>query len=66
MESVLDRMKRCPFCGGEANMQTFTTAAEKVPRYRVKCLDCWCMTDWDNFSTEEAAAKWDRRTEAPK
>ena len=27
----------CPFCGSEAVMETFTTAAEKVPRYRVRC-----------------------------
>lgn len=54
-------LKNCPFCGCEAIMQTFTTAMEKVRRFRVRCSKCWCMTDWDNFSEESAAEKWNRR-----
>jgi len=59
----MNNRKLCPFCGAAAVMQTFTTAAEKVPRFRVKCSECWCMTDWDNWTPEEADAKWNRRTE---
>ena len=56
-------LKPCPFCGSEAIMETFTTAAEKVPRYRVRCSKCWCETDWDSFSVEDVVEKWNRREE---
>lgn len=56
-------LKPCPFCGGHAVMQTFTAAREETPRYRVKCKSCWCETDWDNFTVESAAEKWNRRAE---
>ena len=59
----MDELKNCPFCGGEAKMETFTTAQEKKPRFRVRCCDCWCMTEWDNWSIEEAAAKWNKRAD---
>ena len=54
-------LKTCPFCGGAARMETCMTAAEKKPRFRVRCSSCWCMTDWDNWSIEEAAGKWNKR-----
>lgn len=57
-------LKNCPFCGFDANIETVTTAAEKVPRYRIRCYKCWCMTDWDNWSPEEASEKWNRRAES--
>jgi Lar family restriction alleviation protein len=56
-----NELKPCPFCGSGAVMETFTTAMEKEPRYRVRCSGCWCETDWDNWSEEEAADKWNRR-----
>lgn len=54
-------LKPCPFCGGTAVMQTFTTSLEKVPRFRVRCSSCWCMTDWDDWTVESAAEKWNQR-----
>lgn len=60
-----DEMKKCPFCNSEAILETFTTAMEGVPRYRVRCSGCWCQTDWDNFSPEEAWKKWNTRYEPP-
>ena len=53
----------CPFCGSEAVMETFTTAAEKVPRYRVRCTGEKCPIDsgWDWFDPEELAAWWNTR-----
>lgn len=58
---MADVLRECPFCGGDAVIQTFTTAMEKKPRYRVKCLKCWCETNWDNWSAEEATDTWNRR-----
>lgn len=60
---MIMELKPCPFCGGEAVMQTFTTAMEKEPRYRVRCSNCWCQTDWDNWTVEEAEAEWNTRKE---
>ena len=59
----MTELKLCPFCGGEAIMETFTTKAENVPRYRVRCCACFCQTDWDNFSVEDAKNVWNRRRE---
>lgn len=56
-------LEDCPFCGSKAAMETFTTAMEKVPRFRARCTGCWCMTDWDNWSVKEAAEKWNRRAD---
>lgn len=57
----MDKLKPCPFCGSEAIMETFATVRERKPRYRVKCSGCWCETNWDNFSQEEATETWNRR-----
>lgn len=54
-------LKTCPFCGRDAIMETFTTAMEKKPRFRVRCSSCWCMTDWDAWSIDEAARRWNER-----
>jgi hypothetical protein len=42
-------------------METFAVANEPTPRYRVRCAACWCETNWDNYSAEEARATWNRR-----
>ena len=55
----------CPFCGGEAVMETITTAMEKKPRYSVRCTgnDCRVSLDWDWWSAEAAANAWNRRAD---
>ena len=62
-KNTLDKLKPCPFCGSEAIMQTFKTAAEKDARFRVKCSSCFCETNWDNFSAEDAKELWNRRVD---
>ena len=57
------KLKPCPFCGGKAIMETFATAREREARFRVKCSVCWCETNWDNFSQDEAAEAWNRRAD---
>lgn len=56
-----NKLKPCPFCEGEAVVDTFTTAMEKEPRFRVRCVKCWCKTDWDLWSEDDAAEAWNRR-----
>ena len=59
----MSELKPCPFCGGKAVMETFTTAFEKVPRYRVRCAGCRVSLDWEWWSAEEAKDAWNRRTD---
>lgn len=54
-------LRQCPFCGGEAIMQTVTTAMEQEPRYRVLCPECKISTDWDFWKPEDVAEHWNRR-----
>ena len=58
---MMIELKPCPFCREEAVMETFTTAAEKEPRFRVRCKKCDTETSWDYFSVVECAERWNRR-----
>ena len=62
-EGNMDELKACPFCGKEAVMETFTTAMEKVPRFRVRCSNCTADLGWDFFKAEDAKKAWNQRTE---
>lgn len=56
----MEELKPCPFCGGEARIQTFHF------RYRVGCGTNGCIAGRFNraFDTpEKAAAAWNRRAE---
>ena len=63
MLSNCKQLKSCPFCGGDAMIESFQCAGEKTPRYRTGCTQCWCETDWDNYSVSDAVEKWNRRAE---
>lgn len=54
-------LKSCPFCGGLPAMETFQTAGEKEPRYRVRCTRCWCETNWDFWSEQDVVKAWNTR-----
>lgn len=54
-------LKPCPFCGGKAVMQSFSTQREKCIRYRVICDKCGVENGWEHFKSEEAAEAWNRR-----
>lgn len=59
----MDELKKCPFCGAEAVIHTFKAAGENFHRYRAKCTECWCQTDWESETPEDVIAKWNRRVE---
>ena len=59
--AILNNLKPCPFCGSLANMYTASFGGENGPRFNIKCSECWCGTDWENFSEEEVAEKWNTR-----
>lgn len=54
-------LKPCPFCGTDPIMETFTTAAEKVPRYRIRCPGYQIHTEWDWFDDGELEKYWNTR-----
>ena len=57
-------LKPCPLCGGEAVMETVTTAMEQKPRYRVRYTECGLGgLHWDLWSITDAAEWWNRRNE---
>ena len=59
----MDELKKCPFCGGEAEIVTFLTAIMHKKRFQVKCTVCFCSTDWYNLSEKEAKSKWNKRAD---
>ena len=55
------KLKPCPFCGGEAALQTAQFGAEKESRYRIKCTKCPVEIGWDYYSIEGCTVIWNRR-----
>ncbi|MDD4566193.1 MAG: Lar family restriction alleviation protein [Eubacteriales bacterium] len=59
-----EKLKPCPFCGGEAIIETFPDPSEKTKwnePYYVACKGCG--TYKNDFATEELAmADWNRRS----
>lgn len=56
----MDKLKPCPFCGGEGCVQEHVFKGYSST-YGVVCLDCCCETR-QFFKTEEMAiSAWNRR-----
>lgn len=56
----MEKLKKCPFCGGEAEIGRIQAGREVY--YRVSCEECSGSGAW--FHTEaEAIAAWNRRVE---
>ena len=49
-------LKRCPFCGGEAKIQS-----NLLHNYRIYCVECGCQTISWSESKEKAIEAWNRR-----
>lgn len=60
-------LKRCPFCGGEAQLIVRTlVAGEKsyAPIYEIRCSKCLVATG-GNFSKGHVVRVWNKRSPAP-
>ena len=50
----------CPFCGGEAAVDTLNYAGGKPSKFRIQCRECKAATAWYD-TADEAWAAWDKR-----
>ena len=51
----MSKLKRCPFCGGEAIRKLYSGAF-----YSVKCTKCWTETN-TYFGVNDAVDAWNTR-----
>lgn len=58
----MQKLKPCPFCGGEACIQEHVFIGY-TSTYGVVCLDCCAEIRQFFYTTEEAIEAWNRRTE---
>lgn len=57
-----EKLRPCPFCGGEAKHRVVDDDSARKVRAAINCLDCRARTR--NFLTvEEASIAWNLRTE---
>ena len=59
---VMEELKRCPFCGGEAETRCSVAYAGYVYDGYVECLECGSRTPI-YYTKAEAIAAWNRRVE---
>ncbi len=58
-----EELKRCPFCGGKAEIREIATRTSSIGGFYVMCTKC--KTSGDNYSKAETATRaWNIRTEA--
>nr|DAR29687.1 MAG TPA: restriction alleviation protein [Caudoviricetes sp.] len=56
-----NKLKKCPFCGGEAHVFENETQKE----YYVRCRKCYARTDVYRVSKADAIAAWNQRAVEP-
>lgn len=63
---MTERLRNCPFCGGEAQMHTFRTYSTETrgmeSRYYVCCRGCG-IEQLNYRSEKEAREAWNRRAD---
>ena len=57
---MAEKLKRCPFCGGEAEFYAITNSVDKS--FGVECSECECSTKLCT-SKNEAIEFWNRRVD---
>lgn len=68
----MQELKRCPFCGGEAEYQQYGNEHVGVTKSAVVCKSCgvqqvckWKIHRFDlNFIRQKTIDRWNRRTES--
>ena len=62
----MEELKKCPFCGGKANLSVDTEATRDTENrlwaYQITCGKC-CSTTGLCWSVEMAIRAWNRRVE---
>lgn len=53
--------RRCPFCGGDADLRIYSVPFTALCFYYVSCLVCGAMTQPCDLTPEEAIKRWNRR-----
>lgn len=58
----MEELKRCPFCGGEAEFE-YTESYSSHRYYFVQCTECGCKSDdfEDDPGMKKAVAAWNNR-----
>ncbi len=56
----MDKLKPCPFCGGEATIRKYEYFSEDT--YNVYCEECGCEISM-YYSEGDAIDAWNRRAE---
>lgn len=56
-----EKLKHCPFCGGEASIYEVSNDEENFVGYMVSCDDCDCGTTVFNVR-DTAVQSWNKRT----
>jgi len=65
---MTEKLKPCPFCGGEAEILPYLTNSDKNA-YFVECCNCRARVDWYNDRTRKRVGKdrlpnlWNNRKE---
>jgi len=51
---IMDKLKPCPFCGGEADFDgTGGIFSDKIPTRYVECLQCGASIEWSGTNTKK-------------
>lgn len=57
----LTKMRRCPFCGGEATIKNCSEFKTDYADYRVYCKECGASTEQNLLTRDEAVDRWNTR-----
>lgn len=60
-ENSMNKLKPCPFCGGEAVIVD-GTQPRNIGKFSVVCGMCFCATPWE-INQENAEFTWNRRAD---
>lgn len=64
---MTNELKPCPFCGGEARIQTYRTFIDEYhgigTKYYVECSECLADRHLGNLTEKEAIEAWNTRAE---
>ena len=63
-EEMSYELKRCPFCGGKAEIVSVCDNEDGFLGYSVICADCGCGTVGCSEDESEAITLWNTRIEA--